>query len=237
MSANGRPHCVWPAITIALPALEALAATRSCSWEPNIIFANVFAHALITPVQTITEQTGGRAVVRVQDRPLRDHERERGEGGARDRQVVEDVRVDVVGHVADHRLHVRVVRREVLRRGAGEVERDLVALLDQRQVGGPHQPVLGAQRVGEVHAAVLAVQPRRDPLARALLGHLQHPPHDADDEVRPFAVGDFENARSHAVGRGRARLQVGGDHLRRADAEGVEDLQHVLPQPMVLSRS
>ena len=54
MSANGRPHCVWPAITIALPALRALAATRSCSCEPNIIFANVFAHALITPVQTIT---------------------------------------------------------------------------------------------------------------------------------------------------------------------------------------
>ena len=54
MSANGSPHCVWPAITTALPALLALAATRSCSWEANIIFAKVFAHALITPVQTIT---------------------------------------------------------------------------------------------------------------------------------------------------------------------------------------
>jgi hypothetical protein len=56
MSANGRPHCVSPAITIALPALLAEAATRSCSWLANIIFANTFAHALITPVHTMTEQ-------------------------------------------------------------------------------------------------------------------------------------------------------------------------------------
>src|SRR3954449_6943292 len=55
MSANGRPHWVCPAITTALPALEADAATRSCSWLADIIFANVLAHALITPVQTITE--------------------------------------------------------------------------------------------------------------------------------------------------------------------------------------
>jgi len=56
MSANGSPHCDWPAMTIALPALLAEAATRSCSWEANIIFANAFAHVLMTPVQTMTEQ-------------------------------------------------------------------------------------------------------------------------------------------------------------------------------------
>ena len=40
-------------------------------------------------------------------------------------------------------------------------------VLDQRQRRVAHQAVLGAERVGEVHAAVLAVQPRGDPLARA----------------------------------------------------------------------
>jgi hypothetical protein len=56
MSANGSPHCDCPAITIALPALEADAATRSHSWEANIIFANALASALMTPVHTMTEQ-------------------------------------------------------------------------------------------------------------------------------------------------------------------------------------
>ena len=83
MSANGRPHCVMPAITIALPALEALRRHPVVLLaQPNIIFANVFAHALITPVQTITRARRRRPVVGVEHRPLRDHERERRERGA-----------------------------------------------------------------------------------------------------------------------------------------------------------
>ena len=57
----------------------------------------------------------------------------------------------------------------------------------------------------------------------------------ADDEVRALAVGDLEDARAHAVGGRRARLEVGGDHLRRADAERVEELEHVVAQLVVVA--
>ena len=137
MSANGRPHCVMAGDH------HRVAGVGRARRHPVVLLAS----------RTSSSRTRSRTRSSRPCRPSREHDVAARSSGLstvpfgitnvnganvarRDRQVVEDVRVDVVGHVADHRLHVRVVRREVLRRGAGEVERDLVALLDQRQRRG-----------------------------------------------------------------------------------------------------
>ena len=50
-----------------------------------------------------------------------------------------------------------------------------------------------------------------------------------------LALAHLQDPRAHPVGRRRARLEVGGDHLRRADAERVEQLEHVVAQLVVLA--
>src|SRR5215207_499003 len=176
-----------------------------------------------------------RPVVGVEDSAFGYLEGERLEGGAAYGEVVEDVGVDVVRDVPDHGLDVGVIRGEVLRGGAGEVEGDLIPALDERQVSIPDEPVRFARRVREGRAAVRPVEPRRDLLPCAFLGDLEHPAHQARHEVLALALAQLDDAGANPVGRRRAGFGVRDDHLRSADAESGEHLLPVVSDLVVLA--
>ncbi len=135
----------------------------------------------------------------------------------------------------DDGLDVGVVRGHVLRRGAGEIERDLITPLDKREVRVANERVRLPRRVRKCRSAVSPIEPRGDALARAFLGDLEHPTHQALYEVLALPLAQLDDSGANSVGRRRAGLGVRDDHLGGADAEGGDHLLPVVADLVVLA--
>src|SRR5437763_4772921 len=78
--------------------------------------------------------TGSRRPrIRVEDTAWREVTIDGGEGRAADRQVVKDVRIQVIRQVSHGCLDMRVIGRGVFWRSTGKVQQEVVSFLNDRQ--------------------------------------------------------------------------------------------------------
>ena len=96
------------------------------------------------------------------------HEIQRRESARAHWQIVKSVGIEIDRHMRSSDVREGVLRAVVLRRGAGEIEGDLLACL-ARGERCPHQRLGGAHGISEGDGAEDAVGPRGDTGARARL--------------------------------------------------------------------